>query len=146
MSEDAKRDKSHHEDSSLIFVVTPSRHAFARSRAFETLEAHDPRMSLSLSRAPIATIATRRAPSTHRNPIGRRHRGRGRMTTSAATGSVSETFASVLEEKKRAFIPFICAGDPNLDATKKALKVLDDAGADIIELGVPTATRWRMDR
>ena len=59
------------------------------------------------------------------------------MTTSAATGSVSETFASVLEEKKRAFIPFICAGDPNLDATKKALKVLDDAGADIIELGVP---------
>ena len=57
------------------------------------------------------------------------------MTTSAATGSVSETFASVLEEKKRAFIPFICAGDPNLDATKKALKVLDDAGADIIELG-----------
>ena len=59
------------------------------------------------------------------------------MTTSAATGSVSETFARVLEEKKRAFIPFICAGDPNLDATKKALKVLDDAGADIIELGVP---------
>ena len=52
----------------------------------------------------------------------------------------------MLEEKKRAFIPFICAGDPNLDATKKALKVLDDAG-DIIELGVPsTATRWRMDR
>ena len=59
------------------------------------------------------------------------------MTTSAATGSVSEAFARVLEEKKRAFIPFICAGDPNLDATKKALKVLDDAGADIIELGVP---------
>jgi len=59
------------------------------------------------------------------------------MAPLPATGSVSETFARVLEEKKRAFIPFICAGDPDLDTTKKALKVLDDAGADIIELGVP---------
>ena len=68
------------------------------------------------------------------------------MTTSAATGSVSETFASVLEEKKRAFIPFICAGDPNLDATKKALKVLDDAGRISSSSACRTATRWRMDR
>ena len=32
---------------------------------------------------------------------------------------------------------FICAGDPNLDATEKALAILDEAGADVIELGVP---------
>lgn len=30
-----------------------------------------------------------------------------------------------------------CAGDPDLDTTAEALKALDGAGADIIELGVP---------
>ena len=55
----------------------------------------------------------------------------------ASALGVSDTFAEVLKNNKRAFIPFICAGDPNLDATKKALKILDDAVADIIELGVP---------
>lgn len=36
-----------------------------------------------------------------------------------------------------AFIPFIMAGDPDLETTEKALLELDKAGADIIELGVP---------
>ena len=54
-----------------------------------------------------------------------------------ARASVSEAFRAVLDDGKRAFIPFICAGDPDLESTKKALKILDDAGADVIELGVP---------
>ncbi len=36
-----------------------------------------------------------------------------------------------------AFIPFICAGDPDLDTTAEALKRLDAVGASVIELGVP---------
>lgn len=36
-----------------------------------------------------------------------------------------------------ALIPYITAGDPNLETTAKALKVLDQNGADLIELGVP---------
>ncbi len=36
-----------------------------------------------------------------------------------------------------ALIPFITAGDPNLETTAKALQVLDQSGADLIELGVP---------
>ncbi|MEM7772906.1 MAG: tryptophan synthase subunit alpha [Cyanobacteria bacterium P01_E01_bin.6] len=36
-----------------------------------------------------------------------------------------------------ALIPYITAGDPDLETTAKALKVLDQNGADIIELGVP---------
>jgi tryptophan synthase alpha chain len=36
-----------------------------------------------------------------------------------------------------ALIPFITAGDPDLNATKQALKILDKEGADIIELGLP---------
>lgn len=36
-----------------------------------------------------------------------------------------------------AFIPFITAGDPDLATTAEALRRLDAAGADVIELGVP---------
>jgi tryptophan synthase alpha chain len=36
-----------------------------------------------------------------------------------------------------ALIPYITAGDPDLETTAKALKVLDQNGADLIELGVP---------
>jgi len=36
-----------------------------------------------------------------------------------------------------ALIPFITAGDPDLETTAKALEVLDRSGADLIELGVP---------
>lgn len=38
---------------------------------------------------------------------------------------------------KKAFIPYIMAGDPNLEETSKRLKILSEAGADVIELGVP---------
>ena len=51
--------------------------------------------------------------------------------------SVSECFQSLLDHGKCAFIPFITAGDPNLETTAKALRVLDSSGADLIELGVP---------
>ena len=53
------------------------------------------------------------------------------------TASIGDTFAALKKDGQCAFVPFICAGDPNLDATEKALKILDDAGADVIELGVP---------
>lgn len=36
-----------------------------------------------------------------------------------------------------ALIPFICAGDPDLETTEKALLELDRLGADIIEVGCP---------
>ncbi|MCI1959083.1 MAG: tryptophan synthase subunit alpha [Clostridia bacterium] len=37
----------------------------------------------------------------------------------------------------KAFIPFITAGDPDLDTTEKLLKAVEKAGADIIEIGIP---------
>lgn len=36
-----------------------------------------------------------------------------------------------------ALIPFITAGDPDLETTEQALRALDASGADVIELGVP---------
>lgn len=35
------------------------------------------------------------------------------------------------------FVPFIAAGDPDLSATARYMRTLEEAGADIIELGVP---------
>ena len=37
----------------------------------------------------------------------------------------------------KAFIPFITGGDPDLETTEKLLYALYEAGADIIEIGVP---------
>ena len=34
-------------------------------------------------------------------------------------------------------IPYLCAGDPSLEATAEALVAADANGADILELGVP---------
>lgn len=51
--------------------------------------------------------------------------------------SVSARFEELRARGQAALIPFITAGDPNLMATAKALRVLDQNGADLIELGVP---------
>lgn len=40
-------------------------------------------------------------------------------------------------ENKKAFIPFITCGDPNLHTTKEIIKEMINKGADIIELGIP---------
>ena len=37
----------------------------------------------------------------------------------------------------KAFIPFITCGDPDLTTTAEAVRAMADAGADLIELGVP---------
>ena len=51
--------------------------------------------------------------------------------------SISQCFESLRNRNQCALIPFITAGDPDLETTAKALKILDASGADIIELGVP---------
>lgn len=51
--------------------------------------------------------------------------------------SVSGRMAELREQKRGAFIPFITAGDPDIETTEQALLALNRAGADIIELGVP---------
>lgn len=37
----------------------------------------------------------------------------------------------------KAFIPFITAGDPDLETTARLVLAMQDAGADLIELGIP---------
>ncbi|MEM1379898.1 MAG: tryptophan synthase subunit alpha [Pseudomonadota bacterium] len=50
---------------------------------------------------------------------------------------LTPTFAALKKQGRRAFVPFIMAGDPNLEASEELLFALPDAGADIIELGFP---------
>ena len=50
---------------------------------------------------------------------------------------IAQTFASLKATGKTALIPFIMAGDPDLAVTADLLPALVEAGANIIELGVP---------
>lgn len=40
-------------------------------------------------------------------------------------------------ENKKAFIPFITAGDPDLETTGKIILAMQENGADLIEIGIP---------
>ncbi|HLA10324.1 MAG TPA: tryptophan synthase subunit alpha [Pyrinomonadaceae bacterium] len=50
---------------------------------------------------------------------------------------ISPVFARLRRSNKRGLIPFIVAGDPDLNTTAKLLVELGQRGATIIELGVP---------
>lgn len=50
---------------------------------------------------------------------------------------IQNTFAALAAEQRKALIPFITAGDPDLALTLPLMNALVDGGADIIELGVP---------
>ena len=39
--------------------------------------------------------------------------------------------------KGKAFIPFVTCGDPSLDVTEQIVYAMEEAGADLIELGIP---------
>lgn len=50
---------------------------------------------------------------------------------------IAETFAKQQKAGKKGFIPFLTAGDPDLETTCELLIELARAGATVIELGVP---------
>ena len=50
---------------------------------------------------------------------------------------IATRFAALKKEGRKALIPYITAGDPYPDATVELLLAMADAGADVIELGVP---------
>ena len=50
---------------------------------------------------------------------------------------ITEKFAALKRESKKGFIPFITAGDPDLETTRDLIIELARAPATVIELGVP---------
>ncbi|HXL22575.1 MAG TPA: tryptophan synthase subunit alpha [Candidatus Dormibacteraeota bacterium] len=60
------------------------------------------------------------------------------MTASPANSTrVSRRFAELREQSELGLVAYITAGDPSLDATLQFVLALAEAGADVIELGVP---------
>ena len=52
-------------------------------------------------------------------------------------GRIEDVFNAMRQDGKKGFIPFITAGDPDLATTERLLVELAEAGATLIELGVP---------
>ena len=50
---------------------------------------------------------------------------------------IDTLFQRLRSQKRRAFIPFVTAGDPSLDATAQVVHELARRGADLVEVGFP---------
>ena len=50
---------------------------------------------------------------------------------------IDDCFARLRSEKHKGFIPYICAGDPNLKKTIELALALEKAGAEVLEIGLP---------
>ena len=50
---------------------------------------------------------------------------------------IADTFAKLRSQKRKGFIPFITAGDPDLETTRKLIVELARVGSTLIELGIP---------
>lgn len=52
-------------------------------------------------------------------------------------GRISARFHRLRESGERALVPFVTAGDPDLDTTEALVLAMAEAGADLVEIGVP---------
>ena len=52
-------------------------------------------------------------------------------------GRINNKFIELKRNKKKGLITFVTAGDPNFNTSLEILKKLPEAGADIIEIGMP---------
>jgi tryptophan synthase alpha chain len=50
---------------------------------------------------------------------------------------IDQTFAALRAQGVAALIPFLTAGDPDLETTRELMRAAADNGADLLELGVP---------
>ena len=58
-------------------------------------------------------------------------------TVNETSSKINEKFLELKKSKKLALMPFIMAGDPNIEKTSEILLKLQEKGADLIELGIP---------
>ena len=53
------------------------------------------------------------------------------------TGRIAAAFSRAADEHRAAFVAYLTAGDPDLRSTVALARAVADAGADVLELGVP---------
>lgn len=59
------------------------------------------------------------------------------LVVNTARSSITDVFSRLQSQRRMAFMPFITAGDPNLDVTVRLLRALAASDADLIEIGFP---------
>jgi tryptophan synthase alpha chain len=59
------------------------------------------------------------------------------VTEPAAGTRIGRRFAALAGEKRAGLVAFVTAGDPDLATSRAILEALPEAGADLIELGMP---------
>src|SRR5690606_25804753 len=75
-------------------------------------------------------------------PVRARRQGRGKRRQSSGafalmTARIDRRFAALKAENRPALVTFVMAGDPDLAVGQAILDALPQAGADVIELGMP---------
>ena len=50
---------------------------------------------------------------------------------------IDQKFEMMKSKGEKAFIPYVCGGDPSLSETEEIIYMLEDAGCHIIEVGIP---------
>jgi tryptophan synthase alpha chain len=50
---------------------------------------------------------------------------------------IDATFAALRDQRRKALIPYLMAGDPHADSTVDIMRAMAAAGADVFELGIP---------
>lgn len=58
-------------------------------------------------------------------------------STQSRSGRITRRFQELSRADKIGLVAYVTAGDPSLDATEQIVTAASDAGADVIELGVP---------
>jgi tryptophan synthase alpha chain len=51
--------------------------------------------------------------------------------------AIDDRFAQLRHEGKKAFLPFVTAGDPSLEITSKLILALQESGSAMVEVGIP---------
>jgi len=67
------------------------------------------------------------------------------ITKNESLSKVDEKFCELKKNKKLALMPFIMAGDPNIEITSEIILKLQENGADLIELGIPYSDHLQTD-
>ncbi len=62
---------------------------------------------------------------------------KNQITKNETLSKIDKKFFELKNNQKLALMPFLMAGDPNIEITSKILLKLQEKGADFIELGIP---------
>jgi len=60
-----------------------------------------------------------------------------RLSSAAAMNRIDAVFQELRAKQEKAFVAYVAAGDPSFEASLEVIRAIADAGADVIELGLP---------